>query len=242
MGKELKRPLFYLEVGDNPEEVFVVHSSIQPDLHGQLLSSVPRTFLFGEHLLLYDSANGCVFIIKDIASFDLVTADRESSKKKKHVFKRTNVPFESYFKCGMTPPFNEKRCDIVKGNTVKETTIAPAGLSFSKVVVICLGIAFLAVALLYALKLSNKKRRSLSNRKSNPNRKLQGQSQVGFSAKSTTCLPSCTSTTVFSPNSCKISRDGNAKSSAFEIAMISKGNVTVKTLQTLKRAFSKSRQ
>lgn len=107
------RPFFYLEMGANSSEVFLVHPSVKPDPRAQLLTAVPRSFLFGRHLVLYNSINGCVFSIKNFATFDVAKANKNTNTLK-YTFTRENYPFEEYFKCGpKVGHVDRDRCNII---------------------------------------------------------------------------------------------------------------------------------
>lgn len=112
----MDRPFFYIEIGINPNEVFLVHSSVRPDPYAQLLAAVPRSILIKEDMVLFDSSNGCVYVIKDVFSFDVAKAHKDHTTLR-HPFKRVNYLFEEYFRCGPNErPLDHGRCNKVIQN------------------------------------------------------------------------------------------------------------------------------
>lgn len=152
-GQTDYRPAFFLQVGDKQDEVQLVKTDT-PDPNAQLLTSVPRAFLYEKkHLVLFDTATGCVHIILDFGHFNL-------TQTKSRTFKRENLPFEAYFKCGKTiEDPNPNRCSVIRGT---RPGIPDSGNSFSSLVKKggCLLAAVLAVGLLYAIVAKKKEKRS----------------------------------------------------------------------------------
>lgn len=124
-GGNQRKAFYYLEMGDTPDLIFLVHSTSQPNPVAQLLREVPKSFLNGRDLVLLDMTHGCVHILKDFDNFDI---DKFHTSKLTHTFKRINLPFEKYFKCKQNLPIDEKRCAITKyrqHSTVIWTTRVP---------------------------------------------------------------------------------------------------------------------
>lgn len=189
-GQTDDRSFFFLQVMDNPSEVFLVHSSNKPDPHAQLLATVPRAFLFDQkHLMLFDTANGCVHVIHHFAGFSVTETESRP-------FTRDNYPFEVYFQCGKpVANINPNRCNVVRG-THRPTVVTPehpqdldtteSATSFSNGVTttVCLLVAVLAVGLLYAIVLKKMdKGENGENKSAGAGKSTTSSSAIGGTSK-----------------------------------------------------------